>query len=151
MKILDKMGNLSEIFKEKQLHIVYKAHMQDFGWLPEAADGVTAGKPDSGKRLEAIQVRLPDAPEGAGIRYCVHVAGKGWLPEVSDGAVGGTTGESRRAEAVKMHLVGCEGYTVFYRVFMHGKGQAGAVTVRSPVLSGKADSWKLSRFIYNEL
>ncbi|MCD8360991.1 MAG: hypothetical protein LUC29_09405 [Acidaminococcaceae bacterium] len=125
MKILDKMGNLSEIFKEKQLHVAYKAHMQDFGWQPEAADGATAGKPESGKRLEAIQVRLPDAPQGAGIRYCVHVAGKGWLPEAADGAVGGTTGESRRAEAVKMHLVGCEGYTVFYRVFMHGKGWSG--------------------------
>lgn len=107
------------------VRIVYRAFLQDFGWLPEAVEGTTAGKPGAGKRLEAVRIKLQNAPQGASVKYIVHVADKGWLPAVEDDAVGGTTGESRRAEAVKIRLTGCEGYGVYYRVFMQGKGWSG--------------------------
>lgn len=103
MKILDKMGNLSEIFKEKQLHVAYKAHMQDFGWLPEAADGAVGGTTGESRRAEAVKMHLVGC-EGYTVFYRVFMHGKGWSGWCSNGQVVGTVGESRQLEAVEIYI-----------------------------------------------
>lgn len=124
-KKMDKLGNLDALEnlvpEQRPLQVAYQAHLQDYGWLPEVCTGIDVSTAGEGKRLEAVKIKLLDAPQGAGIKYSLHVADRGWLPYVSDGAIGGTTGESRRAEAIKIELIGLAGYTVSYRVFMQGK------------------------------
>ena len=90
------------------LKICYKAHVARKGWLGEVCDGATAGTTGENRRMEAIQIRLRNAPAGCSVNYQAHVADKSWLPAVKDGATAGTTGQNRRMEALRVWLTGCE-------------------------------------------
>jgi Zn-dependent metalloprotease len=83
----------------------YQAHVQDFGWLSFVSDGEVAGTTGLGKRMEAVQILLDNAPAGSDIQYRAHIANFGWMPWVSSGATAGTTGQSIQMEAVEIRLV----------------------------------------------
>jgi len=103
--------------------VSYSAHIQDIGWQPAAADGATAGTTGQAKRIEALTIKLTNAPAGASIAYQVHVQDYGWIsPAGKDGVVAGTTGQSKRMEAIAVTLSGMPGYSVEYRVHVQDIG-----------------------------
>jgi len=107
--------------------IRYQVHTQSTGWNnPWIFDGGTAGDPKSGKRIEAIRMRLGrDFPPGMSVKYQAYVQDEGWRDWVSDGKEAGTTGLKKRLEAIKIKLDGAPpGYSIVYRVFVVGDGEA---------------------------
>lgn len=107
----------------KSINVIYGAHVADLGWLPDVKnDSDYAGTVGQKRRVEAVEIRLENAPVGASIEYQVHVADKGWLPIVANGAVAGTTGQARRVEAIRIWIKNLPNYTVEYRVHMKDKG-----------------------------
>lgn len=108
-------------------HIRYQAHCQDYGWLPEVADGGTAGTTQQEKRMEAMKIYLEGQSETGSIEYMVHSQDYGWLDWVANGAIAGTVGESKRAEAIKIRLTGkmAQKYDVYYRVHSQDYGWLG--------------------------
>lgn len=94
--------------------IEYQVHQQNNGWLPSNttwysawADAGTPGFtfPNLPLRLEAIKIRLVNAPLNCHVKYWVHTANKwgsggGTGNPVYDGAQAGTTGQNRRMEAL---------------------------------------------------
>lgn len=86
--------------------VTYRAHMSNLGWLSWVSNGATAGQNNLflGQELEAVQVKLTNAPATCHVNYRAHVAYLGWLSWVSDGATAGTTGQRRRMEALQATL-----------------------------------------------
>jgi uncharacterized protein YjdB len=82
--------------------IEYQVHRQDFGWENPVFDGQTAGAEGSGKRIEAIKIRINGDQSGNGVIYQAHVQDVGWQEFVSTLAIAGTVGQSRRMEAIKI-------------------------------------------------
>ena len=98
------------------------------GWLPYVSDGETAGTTGEFRRIEALKVKLEDAPVAGSIEYRAHLEGTGWEDGyVADDAMAGTTGEYRRVEAVQMRLTGemADLYDVWYRVHSQTYGWLG--------------------------
>ena len=83
--------------------VTYRAHISGSGWLPWVSNGATAGTSSFilGAQMEAVQIKLTNAPANCHVKYRAHVAGNGWLSWVLDGATAGTTGQSRRMEALQ--------------------------------------------------
>ena len=52
-------------------HVVYRTHVQDKGWLKEAADGALGGTVGEYKRMEAIEIKLEGV--SGGIQYRSHI------------------------------------------------------------------------------
>lgn len=86
--------------------VTYRAHMSNQGWHSWVSNGATAGSSSwlLGQQMEALEVKLLNAPANCHVNYRAHVAYLGWLPWVSDGATAGTTGQSRRMEALQATL-----------------------------------------------
>jgi uncharacterized protein YjdB len=110
------------------MQISYQAHVQDIGWQGWVSDGEMAGTEGQSRRIEAIRIRLLNAPQGAGVQYRAHVKGLrvealeirltgghpwsviyrahvqdlGWQEWVADGVTAGTTGQSWRIEALRV-------------------------------------------------
>jgi thermolysin len=86
--------------------VTYRAHLSNLGWLGWVSNGATAGSSNTflGQRMEAVQIKLLNAPVNCHVNYRAHVAYLGWLSWVSDGATAGTTGQSRRMEALQATL-----------------------------------------------
>jgi len=88
------------------LGISYKAHVQNQGWLSDVSDGAAAGTPDSGLRIEALQMSLTgDKAANYDVYYRVHVQNIGWMNWTSNGAIAGTTGYGFQAEAIQVVVV----------------------------------------------
>ena len=103
--------------------VSYSAHAQDLGWQVSAADGATVGTTGQSKRVEALTIKLTNAPEGASVAYQVHVQDYGWIsPASKDGVIAGTVGQSKRMEAIAINLSGMPGYSVEYRVHVQDIG-----------------------------
>jgi uncharacterized protein YjdB len=104
--------------------VSYKTHVQDYGWLAPVSGGQPSGKPSEGKRIEAVQVSLKNAPYTGGISYTTQVQDYGWLKNVLDGATSGTIGQSKRTEAIRVNLTGemASHFDVYYRVESRGYG-----------------------------
>ncbi len=101
----------------KQLGVTYQAHVTFLGWLPWVFNGATAGTTGQSRQMEALKVKLINAPSSMRLTYRAHVAFLGWLPWVNEGATAGTTGQSRRAEAFQIKLVNARAdVNVEYRV-----------------------------------
>ena len=84
-------------------------HVQDFGWMGWVDNPSTennfVGVSTRNKQIEAIQIRLLDAPPGMMICYSAQLQDFGWRPEVCDGTVIGTTGVGKRLETLIVRLV----------------------------------------------
>ncbi len=86
--------------------IVYQAHVQRKGWMPECRDGQMAGTVGKSLRLEALKIRLTDDLASAyDVWYRVHVSGIGWLAWTCNGEAAGTEGFSKRVESVDVAIV----------------------------------------------
>ncbi|WP_242875008.1 MULTISPECIES: Ig-like domain-containing protein [Clostridium] len=104
------------------LGVSYETHVQNIGWQDWVSNGVEAGTDGKSLRIEALRIKLLNAPEGAGISYEAHVQNVGWQSWVSDGAEAGTDGKSFRVEALKIKLVGMPDYSVQYQAHVQNVG-----------------------------
>ncbi|WP_206911806.1 hypothetical protein IGL98_002630 [Enterococcus sp. DIV0840] len=101
----------------KQPDIVYQSHVQDKGWQAPSKNGQTNGSMGQSKRVEAIKMKVENAPVTGGIEYRSHVQDIGWQNYVSNNQLSGTTGESKRIEAYDVRLTGelAKHFDVYYR------------------------------------
>ena len=107
--------------------VAYSTHVQTYGWKTEVSNGEESGTTGEAKRLEALTIRLVDAPYSGSIEYRTHVQSYGWMKWMPDGAVSGTTGEAKRLEAVQIRLTGemAAHYDIYYRVHSQTFGWLG--------------------------
>lgn len=87
--------------------VLYRVHMQTYGWSSWTKGGDTAGTVGQGKRLEAIEIKLiqkPSVTPAATVNYQVHAQSYGWMNTVPGGTIAGTTGKGKRLEAIKIDL-----------------------------------------------
>lgn len=98
--------------------VIYKTHVQTYGWQESVENGALSGTVGQAKRLEGICISLCNMPYSGSITYSTHVQSYGWQNWVSDGAMSGTTGQAKRLEAIRIKLTGemAEHYDVYYRV-----------------------------------
>ena len=111
----------------KKPRILYKTHVQSYGWQDYVKDGEMSGTEGKAKRLEGIKIKLENEPYPGSIVYSTHVQSYGWQDFVSDGALSGTEGEAKRLEAIKIKLAGelanrCD---IYYRVHAQKFGWLG--------------------------
>lgn len=98
--------------------VTYEVQGQTYGWTQGwVSDGSLAGTVGQAKRLEAIKLKLTNAPAGASIIYEVQGQTYGWSQgSKADGDQAGTVGQAKRLEAIKITLKGMPGYEVDYKV-----------------------------------
>ena len=114
--------------KSTKMSVSYIVHGQDYGWEKDwKKDGQTSGTEGQCKRLEAIQIKLPDDVSGS-IEYRTHIQDIGWEKNWSkDGAKSGTEGQCKRLEAIQIKLTGEveKNYDVYYSVHAENFGWLG--------------------------
>ena len=114
--------------KSTKMSVSYIVHGQDYGWEKDwKKDGQTSGTEGQCKRLEAIQIKLPDDVSGS-IEYRTHIQDIGWEKNWSkDGAKSGTEGQCKRLEAIQIKLTGevAENYDIYYSVHAENFGWLG--------------------------
>lgn len=112
-------------------NIVYRTHVQSYGWQGWKYNGQMSGTSGEAKRLEGINIKLTNRPYSGGINYTTHVQSYGWQGTLSDsstwkkdGQMSGTSGEAKRLEAICISLTGemAEHYDVYYRVHAQSFG-----------------------------
>ena len=109
-------------------NIMYKTHVQSFGWQNWVLNGTMSGTSGKAKRLEGINIKLSNAQYAGGIEYRTHIQKNGWEQGwKKDGAMSGTSGEAKRLEAIQIRLYGemAEKYDVYYRVHAQSFGWLG--------------------------
>ena len=114
--------------KSTKMSVSYIVHGQDYGWEKDwKKDGQTSGTEGKCKRLEAIQIKLPDDVSGS-VEYRTHIQDIGWEKNWSkDGAKSGTEGQCKRLEAIQIKLTGEveKNYDVYYSVHAENFGWLG--------------------------
>lgn len=115
--------------KSTKMSVSYIVHCQDYGWEEDwKKDGQTSGTEGKAKRLEAIEIKLPDGVSGSSIEYRTHIQDIGWEKNWSkNGAVSGTEGQCKRLEAIQIRLTGEveKNYDVYYSVHAENFGWLG--------------------------
>jgi hypothetical protein len=84
--------------------VQYRAHVANDGWLPWVSNGAIAGTTGQAKSLQAIEIKLMNAPANLHVQYRAYVEGLGWQSWVSDGATAGTTGQGRAIQAIEIKI-----------------------------------------------
>ena len=101
------------------LGVEYQVHVEGYGWTEWRKNGQVAGTTGESRRVEAINFRLVDVPDGEEVILFgnAHVQDLGWLGFVRAGEVCGTTGQSRRMEEIQFYMNGrdAEKYSINYR------------------------------------
>ncbi|MDQ0232768.1 N-acetylmuramoyl-L-alanine amidase [Metabacillus malikii] len=102
----------------QQPAVQYVSYVKGIGWQEPALNGQIAGTSGEGKRLEALQITLKNAPYPGGISYKTHVQSYGWLSNSTDGDTNGKIGEGKRVEAIQVSLTGemANHFDIYYRV-----------------------------------
>ena len=117
--------------EQHQMHLQYRAHVQNIGWQPWVSDGEIAGTTGKAYRVEAIEMRVVDEEgnpyEGVTVQYRAHVQNIGWQPWVADGEIAGTSGRSLRVEAFQIQVLDTTGdeekvYPVHYNTHVQDFG-----------------------------
>ena len=117
-------------------NVMYKTHVQTFGWQKWMVNGQMSGTSGKSKRLEGINIKLSNAPYDGDIVYTTHVQKYGWKDGKPDadkstwkknGEMSGTNGEAKRLEAICIDLTGemAEHYDIYYRVHAQTFGWLG--------------------------
>lgn len=109
-------------------NIMYKTHVQSFGWQNWVLNGTMSGTSGKAKRLEGINIKLSNATYAGGVQYRTHVQTYGWEKEWrKDGAMSGTSGKAKRLEAIQIKLYGemANHFDVYYRVHAQSYGWLG--------------------------
>ena len=98
-------GNQMEAIKiiTSNYGVTYRAHVAYDGWQNWVSNGAIAGTTGQGKSLQAIQIKLQNAPSNMHVNYRVYVNGA-WQGWVSDGAIAGTTGQSLPVKAIEIKI-----------------------------------------------
>ena len=107
------------------VNIMYKTHVQSFGWQNWVLNGAMSGTSGKAKRLEGIDIKLSNAPYAGGIQYKTHIQSFGWEKQwKKDGEMSGTSGKAKRLEAIQIQLYGemAKHYDVYYRVHAQSYG-----------------------------
>ncbi len=112
----------ADISTTAEIGVTYNTHVQNIGWQSFVSDGAEAGTVGKSLRLEALNIKLDNAPSGAKIDYQVHVQGIGWQPWVSDGAEAGTSGKALRVEAIRIKLENLPDYSIQYQAQVQSVG-----------------------------
>lgn len=115
-------GSTNDSFKQPMVQ--YSTHVQEYGWQSAMADGQMSGTSGESKRLEGIQIWLPEQRYSGNIEYSTHVEEYGWQEFVKNGEMAGTSGESKRLEAIRIRLTGeiSNYYDVYYQVHVENLG-----------------------------
>lgn len=126
----DVPGKIGRAFIEFKLpQISYRTHVQTYGWQDYQMNGATSGTTGQYKRLEAIQIKISDFPDGisGGVQYKTHIQTYGWQGTVFDGATAGTVGQAKRLEAIQISLTGdvAKHYDIYYRTHCQSFGWLG--------------------------
>ena len=106
-------------------NIMYKTHVQSFGWQNWVLNGAMSGTSGKAKRLEGINIKLSNAAYAGGIQYQTHIQKNGWEQKwKKDGEMSGTSGEAKRLEAIRIKLYGemANHFDVYYRVHAQSYG-----------------------------
>ena len=115
--------------KSTKMSVSYIVHCQDYGWEEDwKKDGQTSGTEGKAKRLEAIEIKLPDGVSGSSIEYRTHIQDIGWEKNWSkNGEKSGTEGQCKRLEAIQIRLTGEveKNYDVYYSVHAENFGWLG--------------------------
>ena len=109
-------------------NIMYKTHVQSFGWQNWVLNGAMSGTSGKAKRLEGINIKLSNAAYAGGIQYQTHIQKNGWEQKwKKDGEMSGTSGEAKRLEAIRIKLYGemANHFDVYYRVHAQSYGWLG--------------------------
>ena len=107
------------------VNVMYKPHVQSFGWQNWVLNGTMSGTSGKAKRLEGINIKLSNAPYAGGIQYKTHIQSFGWEKQwKKDGEMSGTSGKAKRLEAIQIQLYGemAKHYDVYYRVHAQSYG-----------------------------
>lgn len=106
-------------------NVVYRTHVQTYGWQGWKYNGQMSGTSAEAKRLEGIKIKLTNKSYTGSIVYTTHVQTYGWQGDqnnpdtwVREGKTSGTSGEAKRLEAIRIALTGemAEHYDIYYRV-----------------------------------
>ena len=112
----------ARIYIDRQLHVQYRAHVENIGWQNYVKDSEMAGTSGKCYRVEALNINLINAPDDAKILYRAHVQNIGWQNWQQNGSMAGTSGQSYRIEAIEIMLENLDKYTVEYQVHIQDKG-----------------------------
>ena len=104
------------------ISVSYQGHVQSIGWQNWVSDGQEAGTDGKGLRVEALKIKLINAPTGANIKYQAHVQCIGWQNWIGNGQEAGTDGKSLRVEALKISLENMPGYSIQYQAHVQSLG-----------------------------
>ncbi len=128
-------GAKTEALDNGAISVVYRTHVQSYGWQGWKRNGAMSGTSGESKRLEGINIRLENkGTMFGGIRYTTHVQTYGWQGDLAndmtwahDGTLAGTSGESKRLESICISLYGevASEYDVYYRVHAQSYGWLG--------------------------
>lgn len=132
---ISKTGALDEnVSGANKTNVIYKTHVQTFGWQGWKNNGKVSGTSGLAKRLEGINIKLTNKQYNGGITYRTHVQTYGWQGWVSDGAMSGTSGQAKRLESIQIYLTGeiAKYYDVYYRVHAQSYGWLGWVKNGEP-------------------
>ena len=107
---------------DTNLHVGYKSHIQNIGWQDWQLDGNMSGTEGQALRVEALNIKLINAPIDAKIHYRTHIQNIGWQDWKIDGNLSGTEGASLRIEAIQISLENMDKYTIEYQVHIQNIG-----------------------------
>lgn len=110
---------------DDNLHVLYSSHVQNIGWQGYKMDGELSGTEGMSYRVEALKIKLYNAPSNAKIRYRTHVQNIGWQNWKSNDELSGTQGQALRIEALQLRLENLNDYTIEYQVHIQNKGWSG--------------------------
>lgn len=115
-------GNTGKAFVCKEVE--YQVHSQTYGWQSKVYDDQVSGVTGKSKRMEAIQITIPNNKYSGSIEYRTYLQTYGWQEWKKDGEIAGTTGQSKRIEAIEIRLSGeiAQYYDVYYSVHMSKVG-----------------------------
>ncbi|WP_257676338.1 Ig-like domain-containing protein [Clostridium felsineum] len=125
--LLSTAGNVNgfkaDTNNDTSVGVTYDAHVQNIGWqTPWSSNGEEVGTDGKSLRVEALKIKLTNAPANAKIEYQAHVENIGWQDWVSDGAEAGTDGKGLRIEALKLKLDNMPDYTIQYSAHVQNIG-----------------------------
>lgn len=118
--ILDECTAIFDLYKD--FGISYSSHIQNIGWQGYKKTGELSGTEGRSLRLEALKIKLNNAPTNARIRYKTHIQNIGWQDWKYDNNLSGTEGQSLRIEAIQIALDNLDDFTVEYQVHIQDIG-----------------------------
>ncbi|URZ14618.1 Ig-like domain-containing protein [Clostridium felsineum] len=115
--------NTNDTFKaETTVGVTYQTHVQNIGWQPWVSDGAEGGTDGQALRVEALKIKLQNAPTDAKITYQAHVQNIGWQSWTSNGEEAGTDGQALRVEVLRIKLENMPDYSVEYQAHVQNVG-----------------------------